>query len=216
MKQSTILIADDHPIILSLYRKIITAKWPDSLQVIEAVNGREALEKFRTYSPDLIPIDQSMPYLKGYEVAEQILKRDKGTKIILATLYDSLPIIMNFFRIGGRGFLSKNCCEEDIERAISTVLDGHIYFHSQHEGDLRMIIDLGLKRNMPKVKLTDLELTIVSKVAKGMANTEIAEALGLSVRTIEAYRFQLVKKTHVKNSLELIDFIYRNGIAFEN
>lgn len=207
-----VLIADDHSLSRKGLALLIKSEWPMA-QVIEASNGVEIIELYTKHSPDLILIDYKMPVMTGYEAAKKILTKNKSAKIILLTMFDTTAIALNFIKLGGRGFLSKGCNESDIIDCIRSVLNGDYYFSSDHEKEIIECIDNGLRQKLPKLKFSLLELEIVIKISQGMTNKEIGMALGLSIRTIETYRTDLIQKTMVKNSLELVAFAYENGIA---
>jgi DNA-binding NarL/FixJ family response regulator len=153
-----------------------------------------------------------MPHLNGYDATLQVLKKYSSAKCILLTGYDTLTIAMNFIKIGGRGFLLKGDNSEEIIHALRAVQNGDYYFSPHYEQYLVRWLDLNMKLHVPTLKFTPRELEIILKFSKGFTSKEVGESMQLSTRTIETYRYDLLKKTQVKNSAELIRFAFQNGI----
>lgn len=212
MSLKKILIADDHSLSRKGLSLLIKSEWP-SVQIVEAANGIEILEHYAKHKPDLLLTDYKMPVMTGFEAAKKILTNDKAAKIILLTMFDTSAIAFNFLKAGGRSFLAKGCLEIDIINSIQAVLLGDYYFSTGHEQEIIEWIKKGMGQKLPKLKFSTLELQIVIKLSKGMTSKEIGVAMGLSSRTVETYRTDLIKKTQVKNSLELVAFAYENGIT---
>jgi DNA-binding NarL/FixJ family response regulator len=215
MHLKKILIGDDHPVTRIGLITVLKYQWPE-LEIIETNNGIEVIDHFITHKPDLLLIGFNLPHLNGFEVSERLMKSNKNVRIILFTMFDSLPIILNFLKIGGRGFLSKGSSLQEIIDAIYAVIRGDYYFHSQHEIEILAHLESGINNNLPKIKFTKRELEIIIKTSKGFTIKEISESMQLSERTVETYRYDLLSKAQVKNSNELIDFIYKNGISLPN
>ncbi len=211
MPLKKILIVDDHPTFRKGVSALLKDEWPQ-VEIMEATNGLEAITKCDHDRPDVVLIDYRMPQLNGYDATLQLLKNHAGLKIILLTGYDTLAIALNFLKIGGLGFLVKGGESEEIIHAIRTVLNGDYYFNSQHEPQLVKWLERGTQQKVPSLKFTSRELEIVLKLSRGMTSKEIADSMQLSARTLETYRFDLIRKTEVKNSLELIRFVYQNGV----
>lgn len=213
MHLNKIMIADDHALTRKLLKRIINESWPH-IEFIESKNGTEIIQQFEQ-GPDLLIMDYNVPGMNAYKVAEFLLKRKKNFRIILVTRFDELPILLNFLKIGVMGFITTGYEEEDILYAIQSVSLGDHHFHSKHESSIKKYLSNGISDRLPKIEFSPLELKIIYKITNGLTNHQIADSLQLSQRTVETYRYDLLRKTHVKNSFELINYIYRNGIAFE-
>lgn len=153
-----------------------------------------------------------MPGVNGYQTAQELLRIDPSAKILLFTYLDSLAVAANFLAIGGKGFMTKDADLDTLFKAITTIIQGQHYFHSSHDTQLIEMLHQGIRNNLPKIQFSQRELEICLKLSKGNTAKMIADDLGLSVRTVESYKDSLISKTKVKNTVELIDFIYRNGI----
>ncbi len=211
MPLKKILIADDHAMTLKGIKLLLLDSFPH-IEIVEARNGKEVITQFEEHKPDVLLIDYHMPEMSGFDAAHSLLKKDRDIKIILFTLYDTCPIVLNFLKIGGRGFIYKGSPNEQICEAVRVVYNGEYYFSSENENDIITWLETGMPDKIPKIKFTSLELAILIRLSKGMSNEKIACELTLSIRTVETYRYDLIRKTGVKNSLELIEFIFRNGI----
>lgn len=207
----TLLIADDHNLLRHGLRSLLESHF-SSINVIEAINGRELISKAREHHPDIIFADYRMPELNGFNAAEILLKENPRYKIILLTIYESFEIAANFVKIGGAGFMTKKCQCQDIFDAINTVMRGDYYFEASLEPKLNKWISQGLSQRLPSIKFTQLELDIIVKLVRGLTSQEIADALSLSKRTVDTYRFDMMQKAGVDNVAELVAFIYRNGL----
>ncbi|MBT1699135.1 response regulator transcription factor [Fulvivirgaceae bacterium PWU4] len=210
MRNLNILIVDDH----QLYRKAIVTELSETLSatLFEAANGAEAVHMTTRVFPDVVLIDYKMPIMNGMQATKEILRKNAAVRIIVISLYDELDVIMNFLRLGARGFVSKNTDGTEIKEAIRTVLAGDYYFHSRFHHMLSVKPENGAKKNSPYFNFTHRELQIIKMITAGKTSIEIAHELEISHRTVESCKFNLINKTNVKNTAQLIDFVYRNGI----
>jgi len=206
-----ILIADDHPVFRKGIVAIVKDEWP-RLEIVEATNGLEIIQHYQAHQPDLLLLDYSMPHLNGLQAAEQLLKKNKSIRIILFTMYDTLEIALNFLKIGGRGFIIKGGNNDEIISAIRTVFNGDYYFNSQFENEILRWIDGGKPKPTSSIKFAPKELEIVLRLSRGLTCKEIGELMKLSARTVESHKSDLIRKTGVKNTAELISYVYKQGI----
>jgi DNA-binding NarL/FixJ family response regulator len=212
MSAKKILIVDDHAIIRRGTELVLKAAFPTCV-ISEACNGQQALARFREHQPDIVLMDYNMPELNGYDASVSILKEFKQARIILLTMFDTKPIIYNFFKIGGKGFIWKGNPDQEISDGVRVVLNGEYFISSVHEQEIQEWMKSAAIHKVPKLKFSPLELSIVVQLSKGKTSKEISRELCLSPRTIETYRYDLIKKTEVKNSVELIEYAFKNGIT---
>lgn len=206
-----IIVVDDHPAIIKGLTFAIASEWPNcKLQAFRS--GPQAIEAYTSLHPDIVLLDYQMPEVNGYEAAIELLRIDPHVKILMFTFLDSLPVAANFLAIGGKGFVTKDADMDTLFAAITTILNGEHYFHSQHDKALSEMLHQGIKVNLPKIQFSQRELEVCLKLSKGLTAKMIADELNLSTRTIESYKESMMIKARVKSTVELIDFIYRNGI----
>lgn len=228
-----ILLVDDH----SLVRDGIKSLLADvsGMEVVgEASNGEEAIQVTENLKPDLVICDIRMPIKNGIEAVSEMSKSILGTKYIMLSMHDSEEYIIQSVQAGAHGYLLKDAGKEEFLKAIHTVKDGGKYYsgdvssilvNSLLEGGsskfsntltkTELQIDSKKEENIDTTanySLTKREHQILEKAVAGYSNREIAEALGISKRTTEVHRFNLMKKLNVKNILDLSNKARKFGL----
>lgn len=205
LNNKSILIADDHP----MFRKGLMA----SLQsagfngiFFEAENGEQALHTSNSNHIDLHVFDYKMPDITGVELTRKILRRRPASRIMIMSSYAQPELIMQFYRAGVKGYLEKNAEVKEIKEALTTIANGKIFYHPA----LRTLETGG--KNNDLVEFSSSESDLLKMLANGLNSEEIAKLKQLSVRSVETYRSRLIKKAKVKNTAELLDYCYRNGL----
>lgn len=211
-KERSILIVDDHPLFRLGLRKIFDQTECASSVFFEAGNGLEAIDIVLREDVDLIFLDESMPKLSGFDAAKRILMHKPESRIIVLTQYDEMPLILNYFKLGAKGFLSKAIDAAQITEATRNVLAGNYYYHSKYDSQISSWLSDGLKKGIPAIRFSDREVEVVLHLSKGKTNHEIANLLDLSPRSVESYRCDLIHKAGVTNTASLMTFVYMNGI----
>lgn len=128
------------------------------------------------------------------------------------TQFDEIPIILNFLKIGAKGFLTKMTDETELANAVRAVSNGDHYYNSKYDDLIKEWLHEGLAKNIPSISFSEREIQIVTHMSKGLTSAQIAEKLDIKTRTVETYRYDLIKKTKVHNASELISYVYRNGL----
>lgn len=214
MPKYKILIADDHVMIRDGVKNLI--KQSKDCQVIgEAVNGMEAIAKYKTLKPDLLVLDISMPDMNGMEAAKEIIKLDAEARIVILSMYDDEDYISQCIEYGVNGFVVKSETGNELNYAIKSVLEGRTYFSQRVQEVIVKKYTSGVKRKPkePDVKLTTREIEIIKLIAEGMTSHQIADKLFISPRTVETHRANLMKKVGVKNSIELVKRVEKMGVV---
>ena len=204
-----LLVADDHEIVRNGVRCLLEAQ-PGWQVMAEACNGREAVEKAKRLKPDVAVLDIGMPSLNGLEAARQMLKNDPHIKIVILTVYESDNLIREVLKVGARGYVSKTDAIRDLVTAISAVQSGVTFFTAKVaevvlEGDLD-------KSGLASSRLTPRQREIIQLLAEGQSSKEIAVALGLSVKTAETHRANLMKRLNCHTASEIVRYAIRNNI----
>jgi DNA-binding NarL/FixJ family response regulator len=204
-----LLVADDHEIVRNGVRCLLEAQ-PGWQVMAEACNGREAVEKAKRLKPDVAVLDIGMPSLNGLEAARQMLKNDPHIKIVILTVYESDNLIREVLKVGARGYVSKTDAIRDLVTAISAVQSGVAFFTAKVaevvlEGDLD-------KSGLASSRLTPRQREIIQLLAEGQSSKEIAVALGLSVKTAETHRANLMKRLNCHTASEIVRYAIRNNI----
>lgn len=212
-----ILVADDHEVVRRGLCGLLRAQ-PDWEVCGEATNGREAVEKVLELKPEVVILDVGMPTLNGLEATRQILKVSPRTKILILTLHDSDQVVQEVLNAGARGFLLKSDAARDLVAAVEALRRDKIYFTPKVAS---MVLNGYLRRDhvpaSPEVpsrsRLTPREREIVQLLAEGKSSKEVAVALGLSVKTAETHRSNIMRKLELHSVSDLVLYAVRNNIV---
>jgi DNA-binding NarL/FixJ family response regulator len=209
-----IVLVDDHLIFRKGLRLIIES---DNIGTViaEANNGKEFMDIIEHEKPDLVIMDIDMPVMNGYEATMAALSKFPNLNILVLSMHGEQNYYNQMVVAGVKGFVLKSSDKEELEQAIITVAQGGSHFSSEL---LRKIIfDTNVKgetkSNAPIVELTDRELEILVLFCSGLSVGEIADKVFLSVKSIEAYRTKLLRKTGTKSTISMILFAIKNNIV---
>ena len=207
-----ILVADDHEVVRKGLIAILEQQ--PAWQVCgEACNGREAVEKAKQLMPDVMVMDVSMRGLNGLEATRKIVKANPATKVLILTLEDSSQLVRDVLDAGARGFLLKSDSGSELVAAVDALLRGKTYFTSRVAA---LVLD-GYLRGTPfsgvRSLLTAREREVVQLLAEGSSTKEVAGVLGLSVKTAETHRSNIMRKLQLHSVSSLVLYAVRNHIV---
>jgi len=205
-----ILLADDHAVVRNGFRLILSAQ-PDLEVVGEVATGREAIEAVGTTHPDVVVMDVSMPELNGIEATRRINEVAPRTRVLALSMHKDAVYVREILRAGAKGYLLKDSGEVDLLAAVRAVARGE-GFLSPGIADA-VLDDYRKHATNPVDRLTSREREVLQWIAESKTNKEIAQALGLSVYTIEAHRGRIMEKLNLHSIGELVRFAVRNGIV---
>jgi DNA-binding NarL/FixJ family response regulator len=215
MDSVRLLIADDHEIVRKGLRAVLEAQ-PGWTVLGEASDGREAVEKAKQLKPDVTVLDIGMPALNGLEASRQILKNDANAKILILTMHETDPLIREVLDAGARGYLLKTDASRDLVTAVTAIRSNKTFFTAKVA---QMVLDgyLDTKRRAPereslKTRLTPRQREIVQLLAEGKSSKEVAAALGLSIKTAETHRANIMRRLDCHSVSELVRYAVRNNI----
>lgn len=204
-----VFLVDDHEIFRNGLKQLVDSE-PDMEVVGEAGDGETALEELRSMRPDVIIMDIRMPGINGVEASQMLLKREPQVKIVFFSLYDNPEYVAKALEMGASGYILKDTSNKIFITAIRTVHQGKFYFIGDVSDVLvRKYIDLQKERNVRspssgEVALSKREEEILRMIGGNLSNKEIAEALRVSVRTIEAHRLNILRKFQAGNMEEVL------------
>jgi len=211
-----IFIADDHEVVRKGLISLLQSQ-PDWEVCGEAGEGREAVEKAAELKPDVLILDIGMPSLNGLEATRQILKNDPAARILILTLHDSDSVVREVLNAGARGFLLKSDAVRDLVAAVEALRRDKTYFTSKVAA---MVLEGYLKGGISpspaqvgRNRLTPREREIVQLLAEGKSTKEVAVALGLSVKTAETHRSNIMRKLQIHSVSDLVLYAVRNNIV---
>ena len=209
-----ILIVDDHAVVRRGVRALLDSH-QDWEVCGEATNGRDAVEAAHRLKPDIVVMDLSLPGLNGLDATRQILKDSPNTEVLVLTMHHSEELARDVLQAGARAYVLKRDADEDLIAAIESL--------RQHKPFLtgavtEFVLDDYLRRGTPQEEfataaLTAREREIIQLVAEGQSNKEAAGTLGISVKTIEAHRANLMRKLHLRSVSDLVRYAIRNKIV---
>ncbi len=200
----TILVADDHPMVREGLVAVINRQ-SDMRVVAEAVNGREAVEKFVTLRPDIALLDLRMPLMDGIEAAMSISEHSPEARLIIVTTYQSEEDIYRALRAGAQGYLLKDAPVEDLIECIHTVGDGKTW--------IPPAVGAKLARRVTERSLTARETEVIRALAKGKSNKEIGVALNISEGTVKVHVTHMLEKLKVTGRTEAIGAALKRGLV---
>lgn len=203
-----VLIVDDHKIFRTGLELILNGF--DFVKVVgQASCGKEMFRLLKKHEIDLIFMDIKMPETSGIELTQTLSEKCPDIKIIALTMYGEVEYFNKMLEASASGFLLKHTQEEELEKAIKTVMEGDYYFSEEFRSNLEHLQFIKPKSD---IKLTNREKEILEFIAKGYSNQEIADQLFLSYHTVDGHRRNLITKTGVKNSASLVSYAIKNGI----
>jgi len=210
-----ILIADDHEVVRRGLAALLQQQ-PDWQVCGEAGDGREAVEKAQQLQPDVVILDIGMPSLNGLEATRQMLKANPKARILVLTLHDSDQMVRDVLNAGARGFLLKSDAASELVAAVEALGRDKTYFTSKVSP---MVLEPHLRGpsgpplTLSRSRLTPREREIVQLLAEGKSTKEVAVTLGLSVKTAETHRSNIMRKLQLHSVSDLVLYAVRNNIV---
>jgi len=209
-----IWIADDHAVFRNGL-KVLLEKEPDLEVVGETGNGFDTIRAVSATDLDVLLLDVAMPGLAGAKVAEAVLKEKPHLSIVVLTMHEDEYYLQEFFRLGVRAYVLKKSTGTDVVQAIRAARKGEKYIDPALAG-LVISSYVGRQPKKPKAERLDLmtprELEVLTLLAYGHTNAEIAEKLCISERTVESHRTNIMTKMEFKSRAELVRFAIDNGM----
>jgi DNA-binding NarL/FixJ family response regulator len=211
------LVADDHEVVRKGLCTLLQEQ-PGWVVAAQARDGREAVDKAKQIKPDIIVMDISMPGLNGLEATRQIAKSLPQVKVLILTMHESDSLIREVLEAGARGYLLKVDAGADLIKAVDALRRNQTFFTSKVS---EMVLDGYLKKpakhddgNNASIanRLTARQREILQLLAEGKSSKEVAVALGLSVKTAETHRANIMSRLHCHSVSELVRYAIRNQV----
>ena len=210
-----LLIADDHAIVRSGLAMLVNAQ-SDMEVVGTAADGAEAFEKALELQPDLVLMDLSMPPGEnGLSATQRLRDAAPHIHILVLTMHDDEEYLFRVLQAGAHGYILKSAPDADLLTAIRTIHSGAAYLHPSATKSLIQEFLTRVQRgeNLEQFHvLTDREQEILTLIAKGYANKEIAEKLIVSVKTVETHKAKIIEKLQMKTRHELVSYALKKGL----
>lgn len=213
-KPIRVLLADDHALVREGIRHVLSDA-PDFEVVGEASRGAEALELARELAPDVIVLDISMPEGSGLDITPRLREVVPGTRVLILSIHDHEEYVLQSVRAGAHGYLRKDSSPTELRDAIRAVHQGGTFFSApvaqqlgaalRGEGAATVMANrLGL--------LTARERDVLTGIASGATNKDMAAQLGISTRTVESHRESLMRKLDIRTVAGLTRFAVDSGL----
>jgi len=216
MDKITVLLADDHAIVREGLRALLENE-ADIEVVGEAVDGRQAVQLTKKLLPAVVVIDIAMPLLNGLEATRQILKAAPATRVLILSAHRDDEYVDGVIRLGAAGYLIKQSSAHVLPAAIREAQSGKEFFDpavTKRLGDRHDTAPRGAMgwRKKGDVHLTSREVEILQLIAEGKANKQTADQLGISIKTVEKHRQNLMSKLDVHDTAGLTRYAIASGI----
>ena len=207
-----VFLADDHAVLRAGLRALLSRE-PDMEVVGEAASGSEALKKVEELQPDVVLMDISMPGMEGLEATAQIKQRAPGTKVLILTMHEDRRYLLPALKAGAAGYVVKRAADAELIGAIRAVQRGEAFLHPSMA---KLLVEeyaggraSGASEGQP---LSDREGEVLRLIAEGLSYKEMADRLGISVKTVETYRERIKEKLSLHSRAELVRYALEQGL----
>lgn len=207
-----VLLADDHSIVRAGLRRLIEESG-DMTVVAEAADGREALRAVESAPPDVVVVDLSMPGLDGLEVISRLHTAFPSLPLLVLTMHEEAQYVVRAIEAGAMGYLTKQAAPEQLVNAIRKVVGGSRFLTDEAAEALALRVARGASGQSVLDTLSMRELQVLRRLAMGATNREIASMYGISIKTVDTYRFRILKKLDLRNNAELSRFAILNHLV---
>ena len=208
-----ILVVDDHAVVRRGVRSLLESQ--EGWEVCgEAMTGRDAVEQSRRLRPDVVVMDLSLPELNGLDATRQILKEAPGTEVLVLTMHHSEELARDVLQAGARGYLLKSDADENLIAAVENLRQHKPFLTpTVTEFVLDGYIRDGADQDAARGAVTAREREVIQLIAEGKSSKKAASVLGISVKTIEAHRANIMRKLHLRSVSDLVRYAIRNRIV---
>ena len=204
-----ILLADDHRIVVEGLRNLLVSDF----EIVGTVEDGEALVKAaRELDPDVIVADVSMPGLNGIEALKILKAEQTRARVVFLTMHTEVAYARRALEVGASGFVLKHCAPEELVLAVRAALSGQCFITPALAAKL-LSDGKGDMASDPVAVLTPRQCQILRLAANGRSAKQMATELGISTRTVEFHKYQLMEALHLRTSADLVHFAIRHGIV---
>ena len=212
MKKLRILLADDHKMLREGLRVLINSQ-PGMQVVGEAASGKDAIQKVGELNPDVVVMDLSMPELNGLQATEILKAKHPAVKVVVLTAHEDESYLTQLCKAGAAGYVLKRSPGEELLQAIRIVASGEVYFEPKLAAKAlaQQMSGPSAHRETTNANLSEREKEVLSLIAWGYSNKEVADHLSLSVKTVETYRVRIAEKLGLRSRTQLVKYALRQG-----
>ncbi|MEI6950175.1 response regulator transcription factor [Paraflavisolibacter sp. H34] len=215
MEKITILITDDHTLVRETWSFILNTD-PRFTVVAESGSGEEAVELAKKLRPNIVIMDINLPGMNGIEATQLIRKFSPASKILGVSLHTQPTYARKMMQKGAMGYVTKNSSREEMFKAILEINSGRKYVCDEIKNILsEQVISGGDDNQTGLNSLSQREIETIGYIKKGFSSKEIADALNISVKTVEVHRYNILKKLNLKNAAALVNFINNSQLDLD-
>jgi two-component system invasion response regulator UvrY len=211
MGKISVMIVDDHTLIRETWSFLLGRN--ENYEVVAEVgDGQRAIDLARDKRPNIVLLDINMSPLNGFDVLKMIRKLSPGSKVIAVSMHSQPAYAKKMLRLGAKGYVTKNSPRQEMLDAINEVYLGNMYICQEVKN---ILSDQMLGEEDPATGLNQLserEIEVINNIRDGHSSKEIADRLGISIKTVEVHRHNILKKLKVKNTASLINYINSTGL----
>lgn len=213
MNKITIAIVDDHRLIREMWVKLFAVR-KDIEIAGDSGAFDEAIELIKLKRPDIVLLDINLPPASGLDAVPLIRKYSPGTKIIAVSMHTEPVYARKMIRLGAKGYVTKNSSHEEMFKAVDEVMKGNMFICAEMKNILsdHFITEDEDKPDPKKLSLREIE--VIKLIKESLPSKEIAARLGISVRTVDVHRQNILKKLKLKNTVALINYVNTNDLQF--
>lgn len=208
-----LILVDDHQIVRDGIKALLEGEARFDI-IGEADTGSMFFALIKTHKPDIVLLDINLPDISGIEITKKLAHEYPDIKVVVLSMYNTEDYIFNAVKAGAKAYLPKTTTRRELQDAVITVYNGEEYF-SQAISNVILRSFIQQAKNEDRRKdnaLTSRETEILKLFAQGLSNTEIANQLFISVRTVESHKNHIMHKLELKSTVDLIKFAIRNNI----
>lgn len=206
-----VLIADDHAIVRKGLRQIAKEQ-ATGIEVDEAENGQEVIEKIQLVRYDVLVLDISMPGRDGLDILQEVRHSNPTLPVLILSMHPEEQYAIRMLKSGASGYLTKDCAPDQLVPAIEKIARGGKYVSDTLAE--RLLFNLtGESTRQPHELLSDREYSVLLLIGQGKTPTEIADQLVLSVKTVSTYRTRILEKLNLQNTAALIRYAIENNLV---
>jgi len=212
MNPLRVLLVDDHVLVRAGIRTLLD-QLPGVAVVAEASDGREALQLAAEHRPDLVILDVAMPVLNGIETTARLHRQFPTIRVLVLSMHSNEEYVQQAVRAGAAGYLLKKSAVAELEAALRAVQAGRTYLSPALAQRTPLPVVAGEAARSPLERLTSRQREILQLIAESRTTKEIAAELGLSAKTVEFHRAELMKRLHLHDIPALVRFAMQSGLA---
>ncbi|GIK56999.1 MAG: response regulator transcription factor [Chloroflexi bacterium] len=208
-----LLLVDDHAVVRSGLRMLLQAQ-PDMRIVGEAESGTEAIHQVRLHRPDVVLMDIQMPDMNGIEATKEIKKMSASTAVLALTMHEDDQYFFEMLRAGASGYVPKRAAPDELVSAIRTVSQGQVFLYPSLAARLvQSYLGDPTAANTPSAEeLTPREQEVLTHIAEGLTNPEIADKLVISAKTVDRHRENIMRKLNLHSRVDLVKYAIKEGL----